>query len=392
MDRRSSPRHRARKSRRGRRTVVLVGSGLALAAASAAVALAVGALPARSTSRPGKAGPETTSSSLPLVAPLTGLPAESASVFSRPAIDMKIDDDYAAKPQSGVNQADVVYEEVVEGGITRWLAVFQSHAPSVVGPVRSVRQTDADLVAPLGGLFAYSGGIPAFVSDVMATGVHDVGATVGDPGAYSRDPSRLAPDNLYTDTKTLWSAVPGDRKPPPPIFSFRTLGAPFGAQGAVQVGEVTVAMSAETTVSWQWDPATGAWERSEGDSGSPSPSLDASGSRISFTNVIVQYVPYHDTGFVDPNGSPVPDADTVGRGYGLVFSGGAVARVTWSKPTQGSVTTFWDSSGRRVALEPGNTWVEFVPTGQPAPSCTGGNPLAEALCRSVQPQAARTSG
>ncbi len=330
----------------------------------------------------------TTTTVPPDVAPLTGLLPADPSSLSRPAIDMKIDDDYYARPQSGINQADLVYEEVVEGGITRWLAVFQSHGASTVGPVRSVRQTDAELVSPIGGLFAYSGGIPAFVADVMATGVKDVGATTGDPSAYYRDTSRLAPDNLYTSTSSLWQAAPSGLAPPPPLFSYRTLGTSFDAAGMTTVGSVSIQMSGVTTVGWQWDPVGKVWDRSEGGR----PSVDASGQPIAFTNLIIEYVPYHDTGYVDPAGNPVPDAKTVGTGEALVFSGGEVARATWSKSSARAITRYRQASGQAVELEPGNTWVELLPTTQPAPTCSGGSGLASQLCLSVVPPPATSNG
>lgn len=102
----------------------------------------------------------TTSTTLAPFAPLTGLPLTDQARLGRPALVVKIENAPASRPQSGLDAADVVYEEIVEGGITRFLAVFHSADAEPIGPVRSLRPSDPDIIAPFGGLFAYSGGIP----------------------------------------------------------------------------------------------------------------------------------------------------------------------------------------------------------------------------------------
>jgi Protein of unknown function (DUF3048) N-terminal domain/Protein of unknown function (DUF3048) C-terminal domain len=307
----------------------------------------------------------TTSTTLPSpLAPLTGLPALSAPMAKQPAVIVKIDNDDAASPQSGIDQADVVYEEVVEGGITRFLAVFQSQDADVVGPVRSVRETDADIVRPIGGLFAYSGGIAPFVSLIDASGVTDVGA-VDDGSAYYRSSLRAAPDNLYTSTTVLRERTPADAGPPPALFDYVGAHQAFSEPGATRVSTVTVDMSSATIVTWSYDSSTGQWLRSmngaaqdvaEGTSLTPGPP-------IAFTNVIVQMVPYQNTGYVDPAGNPVPDATVVGSGPALVLSGGKLVHATWSKPTPSSITTYETPSGSRIRLLRGQTWVMLAPSG-----------------------------
>lgn len=307
----------------------------------------------------------TTTAPPPPLAPLTGLPALSASTAIRPAVIVKIDNDTAARPQSGVDQADVVYEEVVEGGITRYLAVFQSQDADIVGPVRSVRETDADIVRPIGGLFAYSGGIAAFVNLVDAAGITDVGA-VTDGGAYYRSSLRAAPDNLYTSTSVLRERTPSGMRPPPPLFEYVAAHQPFSEVGERNVSKVTVAMSPSAIVTWTYSSPSEQWLRSvdgsnqevaEGTSLTPGPP-------IAFTNVIVQMVPYQNTGYIDPAGNPVPDANVVGTGPAVILSGGKLVDATWSKPTPSSVTTYLASDGSRIIrLLPGQTWVMLAPTG-----------------------------
>ena len=360
--RRNEKRHSNFNSR-GRSAKILAVVVLAGAVGFGLLAVGLQIGPSRAT--PGQTKlDETTTTSGPLIYPLTGEPVTYPATAQRPAIDIKIDDDYAARPQSGINQADVVYEEVVEGGITRWLAVFQSQDASVVGPVRSVRETDAQIVAPIGGLFAYSGGIPPFIADVMKTGVVDVGASTGEPGAYYRDNSRLIPDNLYTSTITLRKNNTAPAKAPPQLFKFLTSGSPFSAPGELGIAKITLDLSGVTTVEWAWDPIAKVWDRTQG-----TPSVDAAGVPITATNVIVEIVPYSNTGYIDPAGNPVPDANTVGNGQAYVLSGGEIVKATWSKPSEFSVTKFIDSKGHQIALEPGKTWVELLPLSQPEPTC-----------------------
>jgi hypothetical protein len=310
----------------------------------------------------------TTTTTLGAIAPLTGLPA-TPTIAARPAVIVKIDNDAAAPPQSGLDQADVVYEEVVEGGITRYLAVFQSQDADPVGPVRSVRETDADIVRPIGGLFAYSGGIPPFVSLIDSTGITDVGAN-DDGGAYYRSNSRNAPDNLYTSTTVLRQRTPAGATPPPALFDYVGAHANFSEPGEKAVSQVTVTMSGATVATWSYDAATKRWDRST--NGVPQVvALGAAltpGPAVAFTNIIVETVPYQNTGYTDPAGNPVPDANIVGTGQAVILSGGELADATWSKPTPSAITTYQASDGSPVRLLPGTTWVMLAPEGAPITS------------------------
>jgi hypothetical protein len=310
------------------------------------------------------ASPATTTTTLGAVAPLTGLPATDPSIATRPAVIVKIDNDAAAPPQSGLDQADVVYEEVVEGGITRYLAVFQSQDADPVGPVRSVRETDADIVRPIGGLFAYSGGIPPFVSLIDSTGITDVGAN-DDGSAYYRSNGRDAPDNLYTSTTVLRQRTPAGAEPPPPLFDYVGPNKEFSEPGEKAVSEVTVTMSGATVATWSYDATTKQWDRST--NGHPQTvalgTALSPGPPVAFTNIIVETVPYQDTGYIDPAGNPVPDANTVGSGQALILSDGESVEATWSKPAPSAITTFHASDGSPIYLLRGTTWVMLAPQG-----------------------------
>ena len=310
-----------------------------------------------------------TTTTLGAVAPLTGLPATSPSIAERPAVIVKVDNDAAASPQSGLDQADVVYEEVVEGGITRYLAVFQSQDADPVGPVRSVRETDADIVRPIGGLFAYSGGIPPFVSLIDSTGIIDVGAN-DDGSAYYRSNARNAPDNLYSSTTVLRQRTPAGAGPPPSLFDYVGAHEKFSEPGEEAAAHVTVTMSGATVATWSYDAATRQWDRST----NSVPQTVAVGTALSpgppvaFTNIIVEMVPYQNTGFIDPAGNPVPYANTVGSGPAVILSDGELADATWSKATPSAITTYQASDGSPIRLVRGTTWVMLAPNGSPIAS------------------------
>ena len=156
------------------------------------------------------------------VAPLTGLPYPKRLLKDRSALTIKIDNTPEAMPQYGVNEADVVYEEIVEGGITRLAAIFNSQVPKVVGPVRSVRRTDREIVFPIGGIFAFSGGAEYAVRSIETAPVKlydesNAGA------AMFRDPSREVPHNLFANAQLLM-AKDGKPRPPPALFTYLSKG------------------------------------------------------------------------------------------------------------------------------------------------------------------------
>jgi len=302
----------------------------------------------------------TTKASDKNISPLTGLPFANPADANRPAIMAKIDNAPQAWPQSGLLHSDVVYEEMVEGGFTRYMAVFQSQGASVLGPIRSVRASDADIAAPLAGFFVYSGGIPAFVTDIRNSGVTDVGANVLG-GAYYRT-SRPEPHNLYTSTTTIYTDASHaglKAQLPPKLFEFRKAGTAFAAAGAQPVSTFNVDISGNANALWTWDGTNGFWTRTT----NGVPQKNPQGLPENATNVIIEFVNYTNTGFIDPAGNPVPQAHSVGTGNAIFLSGGEEATGTWSKASEHAVTIFTDSAGQTVKLAPGRTWVEFAPVG-----------------------------
>lgn len=287
------------------------------------------------------------------VYPLTGLPISDQAIANRPALVVKIDNDANARPQSGLNAADIVYEQIIEIG-TRFAAVYHSQGSDPVGPVRSARSQDVTL---LGGLvqplFVYSGANPGVTSLIEASDLVDLNAlneSVFAGGGFFRDDSRVAPFNEFASTTQLWTLAPEGAGPPPQQFRYRATGeAPAGdISGGVDVYLEGV------FVGWRYDQATGLYLRtSDG-----TPHLDASTDQVSTHNVVVLVVDYPPS-VIDARS---PEADTIGFGEAWVFSGGMMIRGVWTRADSSSPFVLTGPSGP-ITLTPGRTWVELARDG-----------------------------
>ena len=297
-----------------------------------------------------------------LTAPLTGLPMEAAA-SQRPVLVVKIDNAPLARPQIGLNQADVVFEEGVEGGITRFAALFHSKPSEPVGPVRSARSTDINILSALRRpLFAYSGANDVFKEYVSRAPLVDVGVDTH-PERYHRDNGRPSPHNLFSATPRLHELAPDGSRPPPALFPFRDPGEAASGLGARPVTRVTAfwrGPSKETVALWDWDGTAQGWKRTQNGEAH----VDGAGRQVIPANVVVQFVTYRDTGLVDSSGASVPEAEVVGEGDAWILTGGKLIPARWSKPSAEEITRYVDHAGAEVRLAPGRTWVELVPPGQ----------------------------
>ncbi|MFH5822003.1 DUF3048 domain-containing protein [Georgenia sp. AZ-5] len=299
---------------------------------------------------------------LPARWPLTGVAGE---VAERPAMSVKIENSAAARPQTGLEDADVVWEEMVEGGITRFNAAYHSTVPGEIGPIRSVRPMDAAISGPLGGLLVISGGQPQFVQQMRDAGLQALSNDEGAPGMY-RVGFRSAPHNVYgAGPELLAQADGGHSAPPPEQFFFAWEPEHATAVRAGTPASVIDVRFPASQPGWTWDAAAdagrgagpGEWVRDERDV----PQVSADGDRITAKNVVVLRVQVVDTGTRDPGGNPVPETVLTGTGEALVATGGHVVSGTWSKPGTSDPLTLTDGAGAEIELAPGNTWVELVP-------------------------------
>jgi len=298
-------------------------------------------------------------------APLTGLPAEP-SRLGRPALIVKIDNAPLARPQVGLAEADIVFEEMVEGGVTRFAVVYHSQEATDLGPVRSARSTDMHIAHALNRpLFAYSGANAAFEKLIATSPVVNVGVGAF-PGDFERRRGRPAPYNLFTGTFRLFSHTPQGAGPPPVAFWYRNQGepSPIGDPPATPSGGVSMEYRGHivTRVQWGWDAGAGLWRRSQ-DGGVH---RDTAGNQVSARNVVVQFVQYNDTGLRDRSGAVVPAAALVGEGEAWVLTDGKVVKGKWRRTGLEARTEFLDANGAPVKLTPGPTWVELPSPGTAA--------------------------
>jgi hypothetical protein len=278
-------------------------------------------------------------------APLTGLADPTRITAHRPAVAVKIDNTPEAHPQFGIRQADVVYEEIVEGGITRLAAVFNSAAPARVGPVRSVRRTDREIVYPLGGIFVFSGGAPYALRSIATAPVKLF--SEGNAGAMMfRDDTRPVPHNLFANVSLLIRQG-GTPRPPHPLFTYSS--APPRQSSPVR--SFTVDFANGYAVSYDWNARSASWDRSI----FGAPDRDATGRRVSPQNVVVMYVHY--LGGVGVENS---EAVLAGSGPVQVFTRHAAVTGRWSRSSMRRPIVYKNRAGQVIALAPGRTWVELL--------------------------------
>lgn len=284
----------------------------------------------------------------------TPTPAGPVPLTGGPVLAVKIDNTDRARPRIGLDQADVVYVEPVEGGLTRLLAVFSRHQPAQVGPVRSGRESDVDLLANYGPVaFAFSG-TSSRTARIIAKGKQVNLSFDQDPRGYHRDRSRPAPYNVVGDPKALLARAGGSVKP-------RDIGFRYGP--AVAGGTAAAGVTAtwpSSTVALRWDAARKRYlVTTDG-----KPDKSPKGAQYGATTVVVQQVATHLSANRDVNGQRTPVVTLVGRGKADVLRDGKVWHGTWSRSGATAPTVF-SAGGRRLTFAPtGPVWVLLVSPGQ----------------------------
>ena len=265
--------------------------------------------------------------------PLTGQPAPGGAVPNRPALAIKVENSPESRPPTGLDTPDIVYEEAVEGGITRFVVVYQCGDAARVEPVRSARLEDIDILSQFGKpLFGDAGGSPP--TEAALTTAEKGGTLVRVSsfgpagGAYHRDPARHNDvHSLYTSTQELYSRPEAKGLPAPkPGFPY----SPAAPAGGIPGPTVHVAFSQYSDVFWKWDAGSSTYKRYYG----TTPANDSAGKQTSTTNVIVQSVAVTMSTFIeDPSGSHQPIATLTGKGPAFVCRGGTCATGTWNRPS-----------------------------------------------------------
>jgi hypothetical protein len=340
--------------------VTLAAAALLAASCAKAASKQPDALPTTTTTAP------TTTSTVPKGPwyPLTGLPT-TAAALQHPAVVVKMDNSPWARPQTAINQADIVFELLVEG-ITRYALVYGSSLPTVVGPVRSARSSDIDILAGLGRpLLAWSGGNPTVTGQVesAARAGFLIDASRGaNPPEYWRDLSRQAPHNLYTNLPMLLSMFgSGDPGPPHAILPFASASTPLPPSAHPSNG-VTINFGSGVVAEYVWNAKLHGWARFQVDQlhdQANSATLDSSGVQVAPPNVVVLFLQYG-TSVAD---SKSPQALSVGHGTGEVFTEGHELDINWSRPVNTDDFSFTTKTGQPFGLPPGRTWVALPAVG-----------------------------
>jgi hypothetical protein len=300
--------------------------------------------------------PTTTVVELPPM-PLTGLPIPNDLLPLRRALVVKIDNHPQARPQFGLNAADIVFEENVEN-LTRFAAVFHSQDAERVGPIRSGRTQDVTLLGSFNKpLFAWSGGNGNVTAAVKASDLVNLSPAAVSNSGYYRAPrgNEDIEHTLYNSTQSLWTHQPDELSPPPAQFTYRDDGV--AAAGEASPG-VDVKMDG-VEAGWTWDGTTASYLRTQGGKAHN----DATLGQVNAANVVILEVDYQPS----PADARSPEAQTIGTGTAWVYTGGVLVRGTWTRNDRLEPFTLTDASGAVIGLTPGRTWVELPRVGKVTP-------------------------
>ncbi|WP_182524275.1 DUF3048 domain-containing protein [Nocardioides dongkuii] len=279
--------------------------------------------------------------------PLTGLPVkgDASSAKKHPVMVLKLDNTAASAPQEGLGSADLVVEELVEGGMTRLAAFFYSELPDNAGPVRSMRASDIGIVKPADATMVTSGAAPVTIQRIKDSGIHFFAE--GGPGFY-RDSARSAPYNLFTDMGATAKAAALDEEQRPDDY------LPWGEAKDLPKGQPARTVSAKFS-----GGHTTNWVFEDGDYVNQN-TYAADGDEFLADTVLALRVQVGDAGYTDPAGNPVPETKFEGSGAALLFHDGRLVRGTWKKAGVAAPLKLSTKAGE-LTVPAGRTWIELVP-------------------------------
>lgn len=311
----------------------------------------------------------------PPVWSLTGLPGPDDAQI-QPIVVVKIENDPVVRPQTGLERADLVFEELVEGGMTRFAAVYQSDLPEEVGPVRSVRHVDVAIAEPMADAFVFSGGARRtmkFVQRKIPTTISIINE--GAPGMY-RKPGIAAPHNLFLKMNEMLDSIAAKNTASTGFFvrpevvpavtsaspttSASSSASPTPSSTALtgkSVTDVSVVFSSFAGPNWKWNATDKLWMRSEG----VKPFLNKDGTQFGTNNLVIVEVREIDAGYKGQTGGYVPRTVLTGSGRAWVLSDGKAVEVAWNKPFVDAQMELTDLDGNPFTMPTGRTWVELLP-------------------------------
>lgn len=272
-----------------------------------------------------------------------------------PILVVKIDDTSLARPQIGLEDADVVYIEQVEGGSTRLAAIFSSVIPQNIGPVRSARISDIDILSQYGKvIFAYSGAQRAMLTVIANSNLWDYGAQRQSPTIYTRDANRSAPYDMVLRADLLLEKATGDERE---IAVSKPIGWSFGEApiGGVAIDSVAIRWPASKYEA-TWLKAEKRWLLSNAGVAN----FAASGKQLGPTTFVIQSVEISDSIYRGSDGSYTPLSETVGTGTGYILRDGRSFKANWSRPAAESGTTWTLADGSEIKFAAGSIWVALI--------------------------------
>jgi hypothetical protein len=281
--------------------------------------------------------------------PLTGLkvPASKTADLDHPVLVAKMDNTVASSPQIGLGKADMVVEELVEGGLTRLAAFFYSDVPTDVGPIRSMRASDIDIVSPVNPSIVTSGAAPKTIALIRGAQIPFYGE--GAKGFY-RSTSRAAPYNLFVHLNELAATTKTKKAATPPDYF--TWGSESDFPKGPKATTIGAQFSGGHTTEWTY--TNGSYHNTN--SNAPA------GDQFPASTVLVLRVKEGLAGYLDPAGNPVPQTLLTGKGKAMVFHDGRMVAATWHKGSPDTAITLSTKKGQ-LKVPAGHTWVELVPLG-----------------------------
>lgn len=293
----------------------------------------------------------TTTTEAPKVTyPLTGLEVTDPAAAARPAIVAKIGN-YDKHPQTGLNWADIVFEEIINDHVSRFAAVYHSTTPAdIVGPIRSGRLQDVNLLTSLNHpILAWAGGNATVTNEIIDSTLVNMNMTHCN-GACFRIDFDKGPYNLYFDIAKAWTVAPEGGQTPPPQFTYR----PADAVAAGTPATVVELNLDSYKVKWTYNAATGLYERDQ----NRKPDNERNGDRVTTNNVLILVMKYK-------AGHGSPDAQSLGGGEAYLLTAGTVVHGTWSRDDNTQPFTLIADDGTPMLLTPGRTFIELPRTQDP---------------------------
>jgi hypothetical protein len=272
-----------------------------------------------------------------------------------PILVVKIDDTKMARPQIGLEYADIVYIEQVEGGLTRLAALYSSVIPREVGPVRSARISDLELLAQFGKIgFAYSGAQTKLRPEISVANLFDLGAQSLSSKIYTTDPSRISPYAMVLRADLLMEYA-GERG-----YAFaKSKSAGWNFSDETSLGKPIVSAKVNWPASSyevRWSKEKGKWELFH----AQQPNLSSSGSVLTADTFVIQLVSITDSIYKDKVGGVTPFSATIGSGRGFILRDGKYVEGIWTRSSAESGTTWKTSSGEEIPFARGSIWVALT--------------------------------